>query len=105
MKEVAWPQPSHLKSWTDRDGHAWRRIGNEALEKRAVRRLIRDPAVRVVLFYGTEPADIELSAREELWERMEPVLSGKPTGNPFAEFLSFKFRDDARTVLLGSGSV
>jgi hypothetical protein len=100
MSEMAWPQPSRLKSWTDGGGNAWRRIGNDVLEKTAVRRLIHDPAVRVVLFWGPDPTDIEFDAREALWARMEPVMSGKPTVNPFADFLSFKFRDDARTVML-----
>ena len=100
MSEMAWPQPSRLKSWTDSGGNAWRRIGNDVLEKAAVRRLIRDPAVRVVLFCGPDPTDIEFDAREALWARMEPVMSGRPTDNPFADFLSFKFRDDARTVML-----
>ncbi|HEV2885935.1 MAG TPA: hypothetical protein VGX49_03425 [Jatrophihabitans sp.] len=100
MTEEFWPQPSHLKSWTDSGGKVWRRIGNDVLEKKAVRRLIHDPAVRVVLFYGLEPTDIEIEAREALWARMEPVMSGKPTDNPFEDFVAYKYRDDARTVML-----
>jgi hypothetical protein len=100
MSQTAWLQPSRLKSWTDSAGNAWRRIGDDVLEKKTVRRLIHDPAVRVVLFYEAEATDIEFDAREALWARMEPLMSGKPTDNPFADFVSFKFRDDARTVML-----
>jgi hypothetical protein len=100
MTWVAYPQPSHLKSWTDSGGIAWRRIGNEPLDKKAVRRLIEDPAVRVVLFDGPEPTDVAANSRRDLWNRMEPVLSGKVADNPFAAFVSFKYRDDERSVLL-----
>ena len=62
MNEVVYPQPGRLKSWTDGDGKMWRRIGNEALDRKAVRRLIADPAVRVVLFDGAV-----LLAIEERW--------------------------------------
>ena len=100
MTEIPWPQPRHLKAWTDGNGTGWRRIGNEPLGKKEVRRLYKDPAVRVVLFYGTEPAEVAFNARQQLWERMAPVLSGDPSADPFAEFLFFKYRNDARAVLL-----
>jgi hypothetical protein len=100
VNEVYNPQPGRLKLWTGTDGIVWRRIGNEPLDRMAVRRLIEDPAVRVALFDGPEPAYVAAGAREELWHRMEPVLSGKRTDNPFADFISFKYRDDARNVLL-----
>lgn len=99
MSESYYPSPRRLKSWTDPEGTAWRRIGNEPLDRKAVRRLIEDPAVRVVLFDGPEPAFVEPGAWGELWDRMEPVLSGRGT-DPFADFVSFRYRDDARNVLL-----
>jgi hypothetical protein len=100
MNETVYPQPGRLKSWTDSDGKVWRRIGNVALDKKAVRRLIADPAVRVVLFDGPQPADVAPTARQELWDRMDPVMSGTWTGNPFAEFVCFRYRDEERAVLL-----
>lgn len=100
MTWIAWPQPSHLKSWTDKDGTAWRRIGKEPLDRKEVRRLYDDPAVRVVLFYGTEPAVVPLDERQALYERMAPVLRRDPGADPFADFVFFKYRDDARNVLL-----
>jgi hypothetical protein len=55
MQEIAYPQPSRLKSWTDTGGTAWRRIGNEPLDKKAVRRLIEDPGDRGALLVPVSP--------------------------------------------------
>jgi hypothetical protein len=97
MTEGTWPSPRHLKSWTDSDGKAWRRVGDHPLGKNAVRRLIHDPSTRVILFYGMDPSDVNFDARESLWDRIEPVLRGKPTDNPLSDFVPFKFSSATST--------
>jgi hypothetical protein len=100
VEEIAYPQPSHLKSWTDGDGTLWRRIGNEPLDKKEAQRLVHDPTVRVVAFDDVEPSDMSSCDREFLWDRLKPGMARKPSDNPFADLLFFKYRDDARAVLL-----
>jgi hypothetical protein len=100
MTEGTWPSPRHLKSWTDSDGKTWRRVGDHPLRKNAVRRLIHDASIRVILFHGMEPSDVDFDARESLWHRIESVLRGKPTNNPLSDFVPFKFRDADGNVML-----
>ena len=100
MTERTWPSPRHLKSWIDSDGNSWRRIGDHPLGKNAARRLIRDPSTRVILFVGMDPSDVNLDARGSLWDRIEPVLRGKPSDDPYSHFALFKFRDVDGNVML-----
>ena len=90
-----------MRHWLDAEGHWWRRIGNELLGWKAVRKLIHDDSVQVVLFFWPEPptAVIGRQARDELWTQVERVLRGRPEPMDL-QFQAVRFRDDQGCLLL-----
>lgn len=101
MTEIpGYPSPTQLRHWLDADGRWWRRIGNDLLDWKAVRKLIQDDSVVVVLFYWPEPPQvIAQQARKQLWSRVEPVLRGRgEVADQY--FAAVRFRDDQGRSLL-----
>jgi hypothetical protein len=96
-----WPQPSRLKTWEAPDGKVWHRAGDTPLKLTAVRRLVQDQAVEVVLFYGVVPKFVVTAAdRADLWSRIESVMRGLGAESPYADFRAFRYRDDDGNKLL-----
>jgi hypothetical protein len=96
----SYPRPIRLRHWLDAEGRWWRRIGNDLLDWKAVRTMILDDSVQVVLFYWSEPPKvIAQQARKELWTQLERVLRGRP--EPLdPQFEAVRFRDDRGRLLL-----
>lgn len=69
----------------------WKRAGTAQLSKPAARRLIREPSVRVVHFYGPDPVDVALNDRGQFWERIEPLLNARSTKNVHATAQAFHY--------------
>ena len=69
-----WPEPQKLKTWTDRSGVVWLRVGKDPLKTRVARRAFADPEVAVVHFFGVDPELMADEAKSAVWSRIEPIL-------------------------------
>ena len=87
-----WPQPSHLKSWTDQSGHEWLRAGDQPMKLVAARRAFRRKDAIFVHFFGVTPTVV--LEPDELWARIEPILRGDPAVDPFSVASVWRFRDN-----------
>lgn len=96
------PAPIRDGYWIGADGSRWRRRGTRASVKHA-EQLLRDPDVRVLLFYGLNPEEIPPVDREALWARARPYLTGQAGRQPrdMTDFDIAEFKnDEQRSVLI-----
>ena len=78
----------------------WRRVGNDPLKARVVRRDFADPEVAVVHFYGVDPTPmLDDAARSGLWSQIVPILDGT-TADPYAEVKVYRYRDESGRSML-----
>jgi len=95
------PRPISHGEWTDNDGVLWHRRGG-VIAGNKIKRLLLNPAVPVLLCYGTEPRLVAAHERRDLWDRMQPYVTGRGSEHTddFTSFDAAEFRDDQRRSML-----
>jgi hypothetical protein len=82
--------------FTDADGVVWRRRGQACVDEKRLRRLLRDPSVRVLHDYLGEVTEVLPDDRAAFWQRAQDLMDR----SPMSDFVGSEFKDDARAHLL-----
>ncbi|NYJ07832.1 hypothetical protein [Petropleomorpha daqingensis] len=81
---------------TDADGVVWRRRGRDFVDEKRLRKLLRDPAVRVVHDYLGEVADVPPDDRTAFWERALDLMAR----SAHSDFVAAEFTNESHAHLL-----
>lgn len=100
--EVAWCQPVLDGEFTDEAGVLWELRGDDSPPWKRVEKLLRDPRVRVLHFYGGETRDVLPEERESFAAEIGPYLTGKkgPTRDDYTDYCAGEFKDGQGNLLL-----
>ena len=80
----------------DAVGVVWQRGGQAFVDEKRLRRLLRDPSVRVLHDYLGEVIEVRPDDRAAFWQHAQGLVDR----SPMSDFVGSEFKDDARAHLL-----
>ena len=94
------PEPilnlASVAEFTDAKGIVWRRRGTAYVDDKRLRKLLRDPAVRVLHDYIGDVTEVPPGEREAFWTSAQDSMAK----NPHCDFVGSEFKNDAFEHLL-----
>ena len=85
-----------VAEFTDAAGVVWRRRGRGHVDEKRLRKLLLDPAVRVLHDYLGDVTEVPSGEREAFWTSAQESMSA----DPYADALGSEFKNDALEHLL-----
>jgi hypothetical protein len=94
------PEPilnlASVAEFTDANGVLWRRRGTAYVDEKRLRKLLRDPAVRVLHDYIGDVTEVPSSERGAFWASTQDSMDKYP----HSDFVGSEFKNDAYEHLL-----
>ena len=85
-----------VAEFTDATGVLWRRRGRDYVDEKRLRKLLLDPAVRVLHDYLGDVTEVLSGEREAFWSSAQDSMSK----DPHSDFVGSEFKNDAFEHLL-----
>lgn len=94
------PEPivnlASVAEFTDADGVLWRRRGTACVDEKRLRKLLRDPAVRVLHDYIGDVTEVPFGERGAFWASAQDSMAK----HSHSDFVGSEFKNDAFEHLL-----
>ncbi|GAA3169689.1 hypothetical protein GCM10010531_23450 [Blastococcus jejuensis] len=87
---------ARVAEFTDADGTIWRRRGVTHVDEKRLRKLMRDPAVRVLHDYLGHATEVPSGEREAFLASAQDLMAKYPN----SDFVGSEFKNDASEHLL-----
>ncbi len=85
-----------VAEFTDTAGVLWRRRGRDNVDEKRLRKLLLDPAVRVLHDYLGDVTEVPAHERQAFWATAQESMAK----DPHSDFVGSEFKNDAFEHLL-----